>query len=54
MDLTKLPNQHIAITGESGSGKSYFAKSLIPRYLAGGYKVFVTDPDGYEVEILEV
>ncbi|MCL6088593.1 MAG: DUF87 domain-containing protein, partial [Candidatus Marsarchaeota archaeon] len=52
MDLTKLPNQHIAITGESGSGKSYFAKSLIPRYLAGGYKVFVTDPDGEYAELV--
>lgn len=46
LDLTRLPNQHIAITGESGSGKSYFAKSLIPRYLLNGYRVFVTDPDG--------
>lgn len=45
-DLQKLPNQHISIMGESGSGKSYFAKSLIPRYLMGGYQVFVTDPDG--------
>ncbi|VVB57547.1 Uncharacterised protein [uncultured archaeon] len=51
MDITRLPNQHIAITGESGSGKSYFAKSLIPRYLAGGYRVFVTDPDGEYVEL---
>ncbi len=46
LDLTRLPNQHIAITGESGSGKSYFAKSIIPRYLLNGYRVFVTDPDG--------
>ncbi len=46
LDLTRLPNQHIAITGESGSGKSYFAKSLIPRYLLNDYRVFVTDPDG--------
>lgn len=52
-DLRKLPNQHIAITGESGSGKSYFAKSLIPRYLIGGYRVFVTDPDGEYVELAE-
>ncbi|MCX8163610.1 MAG: DUF87 domain-containing protein [Candidatus Micrarchaeota archaeon] len=46
IDLKKLPNQHISILGESGSGKSYFAKSLIPKYLALGYRVFVTDPDG--------
>ncbi|MDE1798081.1 MAG: DUF87 domain-containing protein, partial [Candidatus Micrarchaeota archaeon] len=51
MDLRKLPNQHIAITGESGSGKSYFAKSLIPRYLIGGYRVFVTDPDGEYIDL---
>ncbi len=45
-DLKSLPNQHISILGESGSGKSYFAKSLIPRYIMGGYQVFITDPDG--------
>lgn len=46
VDLKKLPNQHISILGESGSGKSYFAKSIIPLYLMGGYRVFITDPDG--------
>jgi len=46
IDLRKLTNQHLTILGESGSGKSYFAKSLIPRYLINGYKVFITDPDG--------
>jgi len=51
MDLRKLPNQHISILGESGSGKSYFAKSIIPRYLLSGYQVFVTDPDGEYVRL---
>ncbi len=50
-DLTKLPNQHIAITGESGSGKSYFSKSLIPKYLINGYRTYVTDPDGEYTEL---
>jgi len=50
-DLKNLPNQHISILGESGSGKSYFAKSLIPRYLMSGYQVFVTDPDGEYVAL---
>ncbi|MEM4137710.1 MAG: DUF87 domain-containing protein [Candidatus Anstonellaceae archaeon] len=51
IDLKKLPNQHISILGESGSGKSYFAKSLIPKYLALGYRVFVTDPDGEYIKL---
>lgn len=51
VDLQMLPNQHISILGESGSGKSYFAKSLIPRYLLSGYKVFITDPDGEYVAL---
>ncbi|GEM_PF-3366645 len=51
LDLKNLPNQHISILGESGGGKSYFAKSLIPRYLLSGYSVYVADPDGEYVEL---
>lgn len=51
LDLTKLTNQHISITGESGSGKSYFSKSIIPHYLISGYRVFITDPDGEYVRL---
>ncbi|MFH1306040.1 MAG: DUF87 domain-containing protein, partial [Candidatus Micrarchaeota archaeon] len=53
LDLRKLPNQHISILGESGSGKSYFAKSILPRYLMKGYRMFVTDPDGEYVKLAE-
>jgi DNA helicase HerA-like ATPase len=44
--FTKLLEQHIAILGKTGSGKSYAAKGLAELLLARGQRVCVIDPTG--------
>lgn len=39
-------NQHIAILGKTGSGKSYAAKGIVEDLLYGGRQVCVLDPTG--------
>ncbi|MFA9380261.1 MAG: VirB4 family type IV secretion system protein, partial [Acetanaerobacterium sp.] len=40
------PNSSIAITGESGRGKSYLLKKIISQQIARGTTVFILDPEG--------
>jgi uncharacterized protein len=42
----KLLEQHIAILGKTGSGKSYCAKGIAERLLAEGKRVCIVDPTG--------
>ncbi|MFC1697113.1 VirB4-like conjugal transfer ATPase, CD1110 family [Nanoarchaeota archaeon] len=45
-DIFKLSNPNGVILAASGSGKSFFSKLLIARYLLNGTKVIVVDPQG--------
>lgn len=39
-------NQHVAIIGKTGSGKSYAAKGIVEKLLADGRQVCIVDPTG--------
>jgi len=39
-------DERLAIVGTSGSGKTYAAKGLLERVMAGGGRVCVVDPLG--------
>ena len=39
-------NQHIAVLGKTGSGKTYAAKGLVERFIGDGRQVCVIDPTG--------
>jgi len=45
-DIFKLTNPNGCVLATSGSGKSYFTKLLITRYLLNNVKVMVVDPQG--------
>ena len=45
-DIFKLTNPNGCVLATSGSGKSYFTKLLISRYLLNNVKVIVIDPQG--------
>src|SRR3990167_8700951 len=53
-DIFKLSNSNGIILASSGSGKSYFAKLLIARYLLNGTKVMVVDPQGEYKNLVNV
>lgn len=38
--------EHIAVVGKTGSGKTYTAKGIVERLLAGGQRVCILDPTG--------
>lgn len=44
LDPMKIFNPHMVILGKTGSGKSYFARGLIPPLLKAGYRVIVFSP----------
>ena len=44
LDPMRIFNPHMVILGKTGSGKSYFARGLIPSLLKGGYRVIVFSP----------
>jgi len=44
LDPTKIFNPHMIILGKTGSGKSYFARGLIPPLLKAGYRILVFSP----------
>jgi len=53
-DIFKLSNANGLILASSGSGKSFFAKLLIARYLLNGTKVMVVDPQGEYKNLVNV
>src|SRR3989344_4352665 len=53
-DIFKLSNSNGIILASSGSGKSYFAKLLIARYLLNNTKVMIIDPQGEYKNLVNV
>ncbi|MAG53064.1 MAG: hypothetical protein CMH62_03830 [Nanoarchaeota archaeon] len=53
-DIFKLSNANGLILASSGSGKSFFAKLLIERYLLNRTKVIVIDPQGEYKNLVKI
>lgn len=50
-DLT-IKNQHMLITGRTGSGKSYFVEFLILEWLLHGVQLFIADPKNADLSVI--
>lgn len=51
---TYLSEQHCAIVGRTGAGKSYAAKTVIEYLLDAGRRVCIIDPTGAQRDVCDV
>jgi DNA helicase HerA-like ATPase len=55
IDFTRLPNNHMVITGASGMGKSLLAKNIVLQlYTLHGYGFLIIDPHGEYADLAEI
>lgn len=47
-----IKNQHMLITGRTGSGKSYFIEFLILEWLLHGVELFIADPKNADLSVI--